>query len=277
MKKLSIFKKILITFGLLVLVFFVYNFSKSPSLDRNWTQDQQVLANINISGNTVAIENIRDFQYESVDSYSANYINGIYDISQLESLYYIIEPFGSFDWPAHTMFSFGFSNGEYLVISAEIRKEKWESFGPIKGLFRSYEMSYVIGTENDLVKLRANHRKDDVFLYPIKAEKQDIETLFVSMLKRATSLSETAEFYNTLTNNCTTTILAHVNEIRNEEIPWSIEALMPSNSDKVIYELWLIDTELSLEQAREYYQINSLSEAFAWSDEYSKKIRKERK
>ena len=97
MKKLSIFKKILITFGLLVLVFFVYNFSKSPSLDRNWTQDQQVLANINISGNTVAIENIRDFQYESVDSYSANYINGIYDISQLESLYYIIEPFGSFD------------------------------------------------------------------------------------------------------------------------------------------------------------------------------------
>ena len=98
-------------------------------------------------------------------------------------------------------------------------------------------MSYVIGTENDLVKLRANHRKDDVFLYPIKAEKQDIETLFVSMLKRATSLSETAEFYNTLTNNCTTTILAHVNEIRNEKIPWSIEALMPSNSDKVIYEL----------------------------------------
>jgi hypothetical protein len=49
-------------------------------------------------------------------------------------------------------------------------------------------MTYVIGTENDLIKLRANHRKDDVFLYPIKAEKEDIQTLFLSMVKRAKSL-----------------------------------------------------------------------------------------
>jgi hypothetical protein len=116
-----------------------------------------------------------------------------------------------------------------------------------------------------------------VFLYPIKAEKEDIQTLFLSMVKRAKSLWETPEFYNTLTNNCTTAILDHVNEIKTEKIPWSFKALMPTNSDEVIYELWLIDTDLPLSEARKYYQINTLSEAFAWSDEYSKKIRKERK
>jgi hypothetical protein len=137
-------------------------------------------------------------------------------------------------------------------------------------------MSYVIGTENDLVKLRSNYRKDDVFMYPIKAEKQDIQTLFLSMLKRAKSLSETPEFYNTLTNNCTTAILSHVNEIKTEKIPWSFEALMPSNSDKVIYDLGLIDTNLTLREAREYYQINELSDEFSNSSDYSQRIRKER-
>lgn len=277
MKKISILKKILLLGWVILVIFLMYNFSKSPSLDRNWTQDQQILANISINGEKIAIENIRDFNYDSVDEYSTNYINWIYDISEIETLYYIIEPFGSFDWPAHTMFSFGFSNWEYLVISAEIRKEQWESFGPIKWLFRSYEMTYVIGTENDLIELRANHRKDDVFLYPIKAEKKDIQTLFLSMLERAKSLWKTPEFYNTLSNNCTTAILDHVNEIKTEKIPWSFKALMPTNSDEVIYELWLIDTDLPLQEARKYYQINSLSEAFSWSDEYSKKIRKERK
>jgi hypothetical protein len=43
----------------------------------------------------------------------------------------------------------------------------------------------------------------------------------------------------------------------------------------VIYELWLINTELSLEEARKYYQINDLSEEFGDDENYSKKIRKE--
>jgi hypothetical protein len=55
------------------------------------------LANISISGRKVAIENIRDFDYESVEEYTLNYKNGIYDVSEIETLYYIIEPFGSFD------------------------------------------------------------------------------------------------------------------------------------------------------------------------------------
>ena len=277
MKKISHSKKILIALWGIVFVFLVYNISKVPSLERDWAKDQKILANIDIKEDSISIENIRDFKYVTVDNYTIGYINEEYDISKLESLYYIIEPFWSFEWPAHTMLSFGFSDGRYLVISAEIRKEVWETFWPIKWLFRNYEMTYVIGTEEDLIKLRANYRKDDVFLYPIKAQKKDIQKLFLSMLERAQHLSQKAEFYNTLSNNCTTAILRHVNEIRNEEIPWSFNALMPANSDSVIYELWLIDTKFPLEEARQYYQINKLSEQFAEDWDYSQKIRKTRK
>jgi len=98
-------------------------------------------------------------------------------------------------------------------------------------------MVYVLGTEKDLVQLRANHRKDEVFLYPIKTDKKNIQKLFVSMLQRAAILTKEAEFYNTLTNNCTTNILDHANELRDEKIPWNFKALMPSRSDEVIYKL----------------------------------------
>jgi len=57
------------------------------------------------------------------------------------------------------------------------------------------------------------------------------------MLERAKKFSIEPEFYNTLTNNCTTAILDHVNEIRTEKIPWSLDVLMPSKSDKIVYNL----------------------------------------
>jgi hypothetical protein len=74
-------------------------------------------------------------------------------------------------------------------------------------------------------------------MYPINTPQEKIQELFVSMLKRADELSKNPEFYNTVTQNCTTSILDHVNELREEKISWSKEALLPSHSDKIIYDL----------------------------------------
>jgi len=232
-----------------------------------------ILPTITFSGNQISIKNMRDFSYSSETEYEENYYSKSYNVNDIESLYYIIEPFSDYDGPAHTMFSFGFKDWEYLIISAEIRKEKWETFSPFKWITREYEMVYMIWSETDFVKLRANYRKDEVIMYPINTPQEKIQELFVSMLKRADELSKNPEFYNTVTQNCTTSILDHVNELREEKISWSKEALLPSHSDKIIYDLWLINTELSLEEARKYYQINELSEEF-WEDKnYSEKIR----
>jgi hypothetical protein len=97
-------------------------------------------------------------------------------------------------------------------------------------------------------------------------------------LNRADKLTKEPEFYNTLWNTCTTSILKHVNSLKKEKISWiDFKILLPSNSDKIAYDLWLIDTELTLEEARKYYEINELSEEF-WKDkDYNTKIRKERK
>lgn len=262
------------------IVFLLFLF-KTPSLDRDWNLDQKILPKIYFYWDSINIKNIRNFQYNSTSEYRVLYYDKTYDLNNIESLYYIIEPFSNFDWPAHTMMSFGFSDGSYLTISAEIRKEVWESFSAIKWLLKQYELVYMVWDENDLVKLRANYRKDEVIMYPIKTSKENIKNIFVSMLKRADYLTKNPEFYNTITNNCTTSILKHANEIRQStnksKIWWSIYTFLPSRSDTVVYDLWLIDTSMTLEQAREYYKINDLSENFWDHIEYSKFIRKERK
>lgn len=251
--------------------------SQKPSLLRDWELDQKILPTVTFSGNSVVkIDNMRDFQYRSTSDYDVRYVAESYDLDSVDSLYFVIEPFSSFDGPAHTMLSFGFSDGRYVSVSPEIRKEKGESFAPIPGIMNSFEIAYMIGTERDLVKLRTNYRKDRVFMYPIRATKAQIRDMFTSALHRTDKLGKEPEFYNTLWNNCVTNIRAHANSLRSEKIPASIELLLPSHSDRVLYDLGLIDTSLPLDEARAYYQINSLAEEHGESDDFSKAIRKKR-
>ena len=166
-----------------------------------------------------------------------------------------------------------FAGGDYVAISAEIRKEKGESFSAVKGVLRQYELVYIVADERDVLKLRSNYRHDDVFLYPVKISKENMQKLFVSMLERANTLSEKPEFYNTLTNTCTTNIVAHVNELMPGRIPWSYKILMPAYSDALAQDIGLIDNTLSLEALRAKYKINERALKYADDPLFSQRIR----
>jgi len=262
----------------IISIFFIWWFSQTPSLDRNWVETDKILPEISFSWSLINIINVRNFKHITESEALPWYYDENYDLDKINGLYYIVEPFSDFDWPAHTMLSFWFSDWKYVVVSAELRKEVGESFDPFLWILNQYEIMYMIWDENDLVKLRANVRKDIVRMYPMKATKEQLQKLFVSVLKRADKLSKEPEFYNTIYKTCTTSILQHVNELRDNKIsPWDLRIFFPSNSDKIAYEQWLIDTKLSLEEARKYYTINDLSIKY-WDDKnYSEKIRVERK
>jgi hypothetical protein len=132
---------------------------------------------------------------------------------------------------------------------------------------------YVVGDERDLIKLRTNFRHDEVFLYPVKTSKEHMQKLFVSMLTRMNKLTADPEFYNTLTNTCTTNIVAHVNEIVPGRIPFSYKVLMPAYSDELARSLGLIDDSLSMEQLREKYRINEKANKYADDPLFSVHIR----
>ena len=112
-------------------------------------------------------------------------------------------------------------------------------------------------------------------MYPIDTPKEKIQALFRSMMIRADKLGREPEFYNTLWNNCTTTILQHANALRKEKINAGKYTLLPAHSDQIVYEAELIDTNLSLEDARTHYRIDELTQTVSGEQNFSALIRKE--
>jgi hypothetical protein len=270
---------ILIIVLIIVCVFIVVNIATEPSNDRVWNDDQSILPYADVDGDLITIHNIRDFTYASTTSYTPAYYDRTYDLSLLKKVWYIVEPFSGIPGSAHTFLSFEFEDAgrgesDFVSVSVEIRKEKGEAFHPIKGLFNQYELMYVIADEKDVVKLRSNYRKDLVYVYPVKTTEEKARALFLDIVTRTNQLKDNPEFYNTITNTCTTNIVAHVNKITPKRVPFfNLRVILPANSDALAYELGLIDTELSFEEARKRYFINDRAEKYADAEDFSHKIR----
>ncbi len=270
----KIFKVLLIGILLLVLFYTLFVLFTRPSANRDWVPDQSALAQTTFDNNLVHIKNIRNTNYRTTTDFDILYYDKTFDLDKINSVWYMIEPFsGQKQGTAHTLLSFGFDDGSYVSISAEIRKEKGEAFSVVKGLLRQYELVYIVADEQDVIKLRSNYRKDDVFLYPVKASKEKIRELFVSMLTRANKLAVDPEFYNTFTNNCTTNIVSHVNEISPKKVPFSFKVVMPAYSDELAQQIGLLDNSVSLEELRAKYKINERAEKYRDDKDFSKGIR----
>ncbi len=244
-----------------------------PSNDRDWSPDTERTATAVINQDFVDIANVRNANYRSTTDYDVRWENRRYDLRKLESVWFVVEPFSDWRGPAHTFLSFGFANGEYIAISVEIRKEKGESFSPVGGLLRQYELIYVIGDEHDLIGLRANYRHDDVYLYKMRATPEQVRELFVSMLERTNQVAANPEFYNTLTNTCTTNIVEHINSMVPDRIPLSYKTLLPAYSDELAFDLGLIDTALSRDTFRAAHKINEMAKRHANDTDFSTAIR----
>ena len=245
---------------------------RAPSNDRNWTADQARLAQARFGGDLVEIRNVRNFTYASETDYTPRRETRGYDHSKHDSMSFMVERFGEKPGIAHTLLSFGFGD-ERVAISVEIRKEKGESFSPVKGLLRHYELMYVVGDERDLIGLRTNYRRDAVWLYPVKTTPEKMRAAFVGMLTRANELAERPEFYNTLTSTCTTNIVRHVNAISPRRVPFSYKTLLPAYSDELAHDLGLLDTDLPIDQARERFRIDALALSAPIDEGFSRRIR----
>ena len=259
----------------LVVVFLLFQiFGPQPSNHRDWTPDQERLPRVEIEGRRVRVHNLRHASYRSTHDYDVAWKERTYDLDRLRSAWFMVEPFSDFKGPAHTLMSFGFEGNQYLAVSVELRKEKGEEFSPLKGLFRQYELMYVLGDERDLLQLRTTHRRDEVYLYPVRASRERIEQMLLGMLRRANRLREEPEFYNTLTNSCTTNIVRHVNELVPGRVPWSYKVLLPGYSDELAYDLGLIDTDLPFAQAQRRFRIDQKAQRIGDREDFSREIRR---
>jgi hypothetical protein len=252
---------------------FVWTRTVQPSLTRNWAPDLVRAARAEVQGSLVTLHDLRNFRYRSTTDWDAAWYSASYDTRDLVRAWFIVEPFSGFEGAAHTMVSFEFSGDRFVVFSVEIRRELGETYSVLGGLFRQYEIIYVVGDERDLVQLRSNHRRDDVYLYPVRASQERTVAFFLDMVQRMNALHERPEFYNSLTSNCTTNLVRHFEKVSESDVPYDHRTLLPAYSDELALELGLIDTDVSLEETRERHRINTLALAAQDRDDFSLVIR----
>ena len=155
---------------------------------------------------------------------------------------------------AHVMMSFGFAGKDYLAVSIETRKEKGESYSTLAGFFRQYELYYVVADERDVVRVRTTYRQpqEDVYIYRINGSLKNARRVFLDYLKAINDLRERPSYYNTLTTNCTTSVLFHT-RMNPESPPLSWKVLLSGYVPDYLYELGRLD------QARPFAELEHLS------------------
>lgn len=243
-----------------------------PSNDRDWQPDVAILPYSEINDNLVTIYNIRNCEYLSEADYTVRHYDKIFDLRQLQTVDLYLVYWGS-PLIAHTMLSFGFEGGDYLCFSIETRKEKGESYSAIKGFFRQFELTYVVGDERDLVRLRTSFRGEQVYLYRLQAEIPLARLVFLDYLEHLNQLNKRPEWYNALVSNCTTNIRGHMRPyVRNARFDWRI--LFNGRIDETAYERGTIHQSLTFAELKARSLINSRATATATDDsDFSRRIR----
>jgi hypothetical protein len=246
----------------------------APRSDRDWAPDHMLPAHIAIDGGEVVIRGLRDFRYAEGAEPRVAYRDERFDLNDVRRVWFVLAPFAErFRGLAHSFVSFELADGRYVAVSIEARREADEGYGIVGGLLRAYEVTYVVGTEADLIGQRAV-RGDTLYLYPSVAAPAQAAELFRDMMTRARDLGERPEFYNTLTNNCVTNLRDHVNRIAPDPLPWGWGILLPGYSDGWALRHGLLDTDLELEGARRRFRADdSARAALGAGEDFSARIR----
>ena len=245
-----------------------------PSNDRDWSPDQAVLPYAEFHGDSVTVHNIRNCTYRTAEDYTVDHYDRTYDLSKIETLDYVVTPFLNTPSLAHLAMSFGFEDDEYLGVSVEIRKEKGEQYAPLKGVLRQFELMYVVADERDLIRLCTDHYLNGVYIYRAKASPEEVRAMFVDVMTRTNDLALHPEFYNTFTNNCTTNIVKHLNRTSRFHVPYGKGILFPGYFDRMVYDLGLIDNDVSFEQLKLRSRVNRRVYFHADNPDFSAAIRR---
>jgi hypothetical protein len=130
-----------------------------------------------------------------------------------------------------------------------------------------------VADERDVIRLRTRYRDAEVYVYPTVATPENTRELFLDVMRRANQLATRPEFYHTVTNNCTTNIVTHVNKLQPNRVPFAWQVLLSGNSAKYAYDLGLLDNRLPFEELQQLAKVNVLVDENFDAGDFSKRIR----
>ena len=244
----------------------------APSNDRIWADDVARITSGAIEGDQVTLHNVRNFDWRTNDDYTQRWDTRVYDLDKLDSVDMVMSYWDG--WAiAHMLVSFGFSDGQHVAFSVEVRREKNKTYSEIGGFFKRYGLSIIAADERDVIRVRTNVRGEDDYLYRIRMPLPAMRSLFLGYVEQADSLVNKPRFYNTITVNCTTLVYHMMKRIVGY-LPWSYRLMFTGYLPAYVYQVGGLDQRYSLEELRALGRITDRAKRSDRSDTFSADIRR---
>jgi Domain of unknown function (DUF4105) len=244
----------------------------APSNDRTWANDVARITNGTVDGDRVTLHNVRNFDWRTNDDYTERWETRVYDLSKLDSVDMIMSYWDG--WAiAHMLVSFGFTDGEHVAFSVEVRRQKNKTYSEIGGFFKRYGLSIIAADERDVIRVRTNVRGEDDYLYRIRMPLAAMRSLFLGYIEQADALVDTPRFYNTITVNCTTLVYHMMKRIVGY-LPWSYRLLFTGYLPTYVYNVGGLDQRFSPDELRTLGRITDRAKQSDRSDTFSADIRR---
>jgi hypothetical protein len=154
----------------------------------------------------------------------------------------------------------------------ETRRKLGQTYSTIGGLYRQFELIYIVADERDVIRVRTNYRKEDIYLYRTTISPARARERFLEYIHSLNALRNKPRWYNAITTNCTTSI--RTQHPPNERVPWDWRILLNGKGDELMYERHLIVTGgLPFAELKTRSLIDSRARAANDSPDFSQLIR----
>ncbi len=261
MKKVLRKTLIILLAGALVLLIFVS--LREPSLSRTWDEDVSILAGVEVSNDAVVtLTQIRDWSYAISSISSKKYFDASFDPKDIVAMWMYEQQLDPSGLIAHTFLVFefdeGYERGRYLGLSVETRREQGEEYSIIGGAFRSFEITHIWATEIDLVTRRVQYLDYPLSRYRLEIPAEYRSRIFLKFANETQSLASVPRWYNTVSNNCTSSLIKYVNESEPGAIPFHYSYALTGKVDEYLEQLGYKASDYSLPITRDFLKSHEL-------------------
>jgi len=236
-------------------LFLVWWLRLRPSHDRDWDLSVAVLPRAVRDGDVVTIENIRNFDYRTLDDFTPRYEARAVHLTNLRALDIIFFSWGS-PWMSHPVLVFDCGADGRICMSIEVRYRKAQDFSILRSFYRQQELIFVVADERDVILRRTKcDAGQEAHLYQFNTDAEELRSVFLDYIEAINRLVETPRWYHGLCANCTTTFY----RLPNSRYRFDWRVLANGRLDQALYEDGRLDRTLPFQELRRLATLNEIA------------------
>ena len=251
-------------------LFLIWWFRQKPSHNRDWHPSMAKLPRAIFEKDSITIENVRNFDYRSLDDFTKRYESRTYHLSNLRGvdvIFFVWE----ISWMGHPVLVFDFGPDGHICMSIEMRYQKGEEYSILRSLYRQNEMIFLAADERDVILRRTKYSQNQkAYLYRMNVEVEEIRDVFIDYINEINRIYESPRWYNVIFWNCTTSFY----RLKSTRFRLDWRVIANGYLDRALYKEGRIDRTVPYEQLRQFAYLNDVANA-APEEGFSETIRRE--